>query len=256
MNEPNFDIPVGLALRERSAILSVERLEERCFVHFDGDMQRVVDALRACTPLDTVDQIRLAIDHVVEMAKGENPAVTSYKNRFAVPAASGYSDFKFRFCDPKSHFVSTGRFVHRGYELQSFFGTISANWMHMAVLARQQLAGRGIEGPSVIVTDNFHRDDETSCHVVWGFNEPIQAANYAKLRIAASLIELKDMEQTSNTLWGDWILFGIDACTLDGNMIDYSTDVVDALIPELPLLSKQSFTDIESQLNLRKFALV
>lgn len=249
-------VPLGLHFRPRVAQVSLERAEERCAVHFDGQPHRMLDYLRSCVPLETVDQIQDAIELVTNGTQGDEPVIRGYKNRFAKPAESGYCDLKFRHSAPENGFISTGRFIHREFEVSTFFRGAEVAWLFRASLAAHLVRDRGLSGPAVIIADNFHRDDDESCHVVWGFDAREQASRYGKLRIMASLEELFDIPQCYGTLWADWIMFGIDACTFHDDYVGHSTPIIDALFVELPLARRESYVEMEKRLSLKKFALI
>lgn len=58
-----------------------------------------------------------------------------------------------------------------------------AFWGIRIIYARVELERRGINGPAVIVADNYHRDDEHSCLVVYGFPSTDSASSYARARV-------------------------------------------------------------------------
>lgn len=236
----------------KTHMLDMRRTEEKVVVNLGGDARRLLSINRGCLLMNTAEQITAIAARLADGADVQSGEVVATINRFAEPALTGYRDFKAFIRARSNGHISTLRVVHAGYENTTFTDAAVPTWALRQIATQVALGDTSREGPIVIVSDNFLRDDEHSLTAVHGFAHETLAWQYAISRFKDGIRVLVDDDVLSTQdLKYSWLVYGEDVAVLSGDRIhclgpDLMAYILRVRIPDVP------YWDIERDFALSK----
>lgn len=179
--------------QSKTHTLDLRRVEEKIAVNLKGDARRLLSISRTCLLMDTPEQIAAVAAQLTEGAEVQGNQVVGTVNRFMEPAVTGYRDFKAFIRVSLNGHISTLRVVHAGYENDTFAAAAESTWALRRIATDVPIGETSREGPIVVVSDNFLRDDEHSLTAVHGFAHETLAWQYAISRFKDGIRVLVDV---------------------------------------------------------------
>ena len=192
--------------------------------------------------LERVEDIRSMIDWAKtgwrEDESFSQMEVFHVANRFGLPAETGYRDLKI-YIRHTSGMVSCWRISSRKLDRSSFYSTSQPKLEILRRCANEHLYPKGIFSHSVIVSDNFLKDESDSTHLIRGFKSQEEASTYGLSRIHQSISEMKAISNSVEDLIDNWLLFGESvALVLEDGVValDQSIEarIIENDIPRIP----------------------